>query len=122
MSSVGFCSLLIAAPVGASSLRSVVGIAEVNPGQPLNLANRCQTVCSERCPRCRGAGAGLLPRLPNYCTTRVVIVISAGEMRRTLLPFAVITIVSPHWVHIGGQCSGLLAVYAWAPEPAHILV
>ena len=43
---VGFYSLLIAALVGAESLESAVGITGANPGQPLNLANRCQTVCS----------------------------------------------------------------------------
>ena len=46
VSSAGFWSLLIAALVGAESLESVVGITGANPGQPLNLANRCQTVCS----------------------------------------------------------------------------
>ena len=58
-------------------------------------------------------GAGLLPRPPNYCTTRVVIVTSAGEMRRTLLPFAVTNSLSQNrgeWGTTGGWCASFYTV------------
>ncbi len=47
--------------------------------------------------------AGLVPRLSDYLTTLVVIVTSAGEVRRTLSSFAVTNSIAPQWVHIGGS-------------------